>query len=116
MNNLQNLHYDLLHDHWEHDYDWSDIEAIIDTIARQYKCSVSDVRAGMKIIEQQHPKPKKKRKTWRNIEFKKPCRTCGAVIGFARTDAGKLMPVNLNDFTTHWSCEKPGKPKKKKGK
>ena len=51
--------------------------------------------------------------TFRNVEFRKPCRTCGTMIGFARTDNGKLMPVNLNDFSTHWACEKPGKPKRK---
>ena len=61
-------------------------------------------------------KPPKKRKTWRVVKYKKPCRTCGQLIGFAETKNGNVMPVNLHDFTTHWGCEKPGKPKKKKGR
>ena len=50
---------------------------------------------------------------WKNVEFCKPCRTCGKVIGFARTDNNKLMPVNLEDYTTHWPCEKPSKTAEK---
>lgn len=104
--------YQLKVDHYDHVHNWAGIEAIIEKVSRHTQCSVDDLREMMREIEVKHPKPKKKR-AWRNIEFKKPCRTCGRVIGFSRTDKGNLMPVNLDDFTTHWACEKPGKPKKK---
>lgn len=108
----EHIYQQLKTDHWDHVHNWHGIEAIIEKVARHTQCSVAELREMMREIEAKHPKPKK-RKTWRNVEFKKPCRTCGTVIGFARTDKGKLMPVNLLDYTTHWDCEKPGKPKKK---
>lgn len=103
--------------HWELVYNWNAVESKIDAAARRADCSVDELRQMMRDIETKYPKPqpKKKRKTWRNIAFKSSCRTCGTLIGFARTDKGKFMPVNLHDFTTHWGCEKPGKRKKKKG-
>ena len=102
-------------DHWDHVHNWAGIEAIIEKVSQHTKCSVEELREIMREIETEHPKPKK-RQAWRNVEFTKPCRTCGTVIGFARTDNGKLMPVNLNDFSTHWACEKPGKPKRKESR
>lgn len=100
-------------DHWDHVHNWAGVEAIIEKVSRYTDCSVDALREMMREIEAKHPKSKKKQ-TWRHVEFTKPCRTCGTVIGFARTDKGNMMPVNLHDFTTHWACEKPSKPKKKK--
>ena len=105
----EQVYQELRIDHWEQVYNWNDVEALIEVAARRAGCSVDELRQIMREIEKKHPKPRK----WRQVEFTKPCRTCGKLIGFARTDAGNLMPVNLNDYTTHWGCEKPGKPKKK---
>ena len=101
--------------HWDHVHNWVEIEKRIDTVAKCLGCSVETLREVMRHIEKAYPKPiRKKRKAWRNVEYKKPCRTCGTVIGFARTDKGNMMPVDLNDFSTHWGCEKPGKRKKQR--
>lgn len=103
------MHVELLDDHWLHGYNWAGLS--IDILAKRYNVSVDEIETAMGRIAAENPKPKPK--TWRNIEFTKPCRTCGEVIGFARTEKGKFMPVNLLDRTTHWGCEKPGKRKKK---
>lgn len=112
----EQIYQELLKDHWEHVYNWDAIEARIEVAARRAKCSVETLREIMREIEQKYPKPKPKRKRWRDVEYTKPCRTCGTLIGFARTRKNKMMPVNLHDFTTHWGCEKPGKKKKQKAK
>lgn len=102
-------------EHWDDVHNWVGIEAIIDKISQHTKCSVEELREMMRDIEAKHPKrQKKKPQTWRRVLYKRPCRTCGELIGFAETEQGNVMPVNLHDFTTHWACEKPGKPKKKK--
>ena len=107
------IEYELRVEHWLEVYNWDAVEARIEVAARRAKCSVETMREIMREIEQKYPKPKKK-KTWRNIKYKKPCRTCGQLIGFAETKNGNMMQVNLLDFTTHWDCEKPGKKKKEK--
>lgn len=107
MENHQNAlgacYEEMLNDHWLHQFSWHGLD--VDKVAKRHKCLANEVRAVMRGIEQKHPRK------WLNVEFKRPCRTCGKVIGFSRTKSGKLMPVNLDDFTTHWACEKPGKRK-----
>lgn len=98
--------------HYNHAGNFRDVEASIESVCRYVGCSVDELREIMREIEAV-ARPVS-RKTWRNIEFRRKCRTCGQLIGFARTDADKLMPVNLLDGTTHWTCEKPGKRKKGK--
>ena len=105
---LDDLKSDLYRDHWVQRYNWSGLS--IGKLAEMYNCTMDDVRQTMAAIATEHPKPKPAQK-WRHIEFRKPCRTCKRVIGFARTAKGAFMPVNLDDFTTHWGCEKPGKAK-----
>ena len=80
----EQVYQELKADHWDKVYNWNAIELKIDTAARRAGCTVDELRVMMREIESKYPKLK--RKTWRNIEFKKPCRTCGTVIGFARTD------------------------------
>ena len=109
---VEMLKNDLYYDHWAHVFNWAGLS--IDKLAQMYNCTMDDVRRSMAAIAKEHPKPKPVQK-WKHIESRGPCRTCGRVIGFARTRNGKLMPVNLKDFSTHWGCEKPGKRKKKKG-
>lgn len=100
--------------HYNHAGNWRAVEANIESVCRYVECSVDELREIMQEIESAvHPDPNPK--VWRNVEFKRKCRTCGEVIGFARTENGKLMPVNLMDKSTHWGCEKPGKRKKKNG-
>ena len=105
------MHDELLNAHWLDQFSWDGLS--VARLAVRYKCEPSQVSLAMAEIEKSYPKPKSTQ-TWKDIAFRKPCRTCGRVIGFAWTAKGKLMPVNLDDFTTHWNCEKPGKAKKRK--
>ena len=117
MFSREELIHQLKTEHWDSAGNWDFIEENIENVTRLLRCDVEMLQEIMREIEGQFPDPEKEKKkpqTWRQVEFRKPCRTCGVVIGFARTDAGNLMPVNLHDFTNHWNCEKPGKPKKKK--
>lgn len=100
--------------HYNHAGNWRDVEANLEAVSRYVGCSVDVLREIMQEIEAE-ARPAPVRKVWRNIESRKKCRTCGEVIGFAKTENGKLMPVNLLDGSTHWGCEKPGK-RKKRGK
>ena len=113
----EQVYQELKTDHWMQVYNWGAVEAKIDAVARYMCCSVEELREMMHEIAEKYPKPrspKRKPKTWRDIAYERKCRTCGQRIGFARTENGKLMPVNLLDHTTHWGCEKPGKRKKGK--